>query len=477
MMHQRRNVGSGSDTAETPTHRGIRAASGRLDRRTAGMATRALFLSLVVLGLPIGATGQEPPIDVERAKAFFAEAAALGLAGLDVWGVELGGPLMFVHMGSRHTVASVPDTLGVLEPRSGVWVGELPAGVGIANTAVEWGGRRWTMLVWPLPYGRLSRGRLLAHEMFHRAQPELGFSGRDATNPHLDTEEGRLLLRLEWRALQAALADSGTARRAAVADAVDFRARRHAAFPAGVSEERDLELNEGLAEYTGVRLAIPANARAGWVTAQIENEDARASSAPVGRSFAYVTGPAIGLLLDAAEEDWRSRVEDTTSIGALLGEAYDVTPDATRNIADRWAPYDGPRLAEEERGRSRRIAERDARFRARFVSGPTLTLPASSRIRYTFNPGDTEPFGVGGTVYGSTEVRDAWGLLRVESAGALLVREAGRIVRVVVPAPADRGAGPLRGDGWTLELADGWTLAEGERPGDFVLAAPRAQEP
>lgn len=477
MLLLSRDLRRASETPATPTRRSTRGPARRRVRPAGGMATGALlFLTLLVPGLPVGAAGQESPIDVERAKVFFEEAEALGRAGGDVWGVDLAGPLLFVQMSTRHTVANVPDTLGVLEPRSGVWVGELPASVGVANTAVEWGGRRWTMLVWPLPYGRLSRGRLLAHEMFHRVQPELGFSGRDPTNPHLDSEEGRLLLRLEWRALQAALADSGAARRAAVADAADFRARRHAAFPAGASEERDLELNEGLAEYTGVRLAIPVNARAGWVVSQLGRDDARASSAPLGRSFAYSTGAAIGLLLDATGEDWRSRVDDATSLGALLAEAYEIAPDATRRIADRWAPYDGARLAEEERVRRRRIAERDARFQARFVSGPTLTLPTPG-IRYTFNPGDAEPFGVDGTVYGTTEVRDAWGLLRVESGGALLVREAGRIARVVVPAPADSGADPLRGDGWTLELADGWTLTEGARPGDFVLVETRSQEP
>jgi hypothetical protein len=462
MLLLRRALRTPSQHRPAPIRRGRRATGG-------------LLLYFVAVAVPL--TAQEPPIDVDLAKAFFAEAETLGRAGADVWGVDLSGPLLFVHPGSRHTVANVPDTLGVLEPRSGVWVGELPSGVGIANTAVDWGGRRWTMVVWPLPYGRLSRGRLMAHEMFHRAQPELGFSGRDASNPHLDTGEGRLLLRLEWRALQAALADSGEARRPAVADALHFRARRHAAFPEGGLEERDLELNEGLAEYTGVRLAIPVNARAGWVVSQLESADVRASSAPVGRSFAYATGPAIGLLLDAGAEDWRIRVDDTTSLGALLAEAYGVTVSPTGDLAGRWGPYDGPRLEEEERDRSVRIAERNARFRERFVSGPTLTLPATARIRYTFNPGDAEPFGEGGTVYGRTEVRDAWGLLRVDSGGALLVREAGRIDHVVVPAPAELGSDPLRGDGWTLELAAGWAVAAGERPGDFLLVAPQAQAP
>ena len=43
-----------------------------------------------------------------------------------------------------------------------------------------------------------------------------------------------------------------------------------------------------------------------------------------------------------------------------------------------------------------------------------------------------------------------------------------------VPAPSDPEARPLRGDGWTLELADGVTVvpAAGGRAGDLTLRVP-----
>jgi hypothetical protein len=427
---------------------------------------RRLSLAGALLVVAAVAVGAQPVIDVAHARSIFAEADSLGRAGVPLWGVALQGPMLFVDPGSREVVASIADTLGVLRQVDGVWRGVLPADVGVANTAVDWAGRRWTMLVWPLPYGRLSRGRLLAHEMFHRAQPELGLPARDATNAHLDADDGRLLLRLEWRALQAALADTGATRRTAVADAVWFRTARQQRFPEGADEERALELNEGLAEYTGMRIAIPVNARTGWAAVQIENYDARAASSSMGRSFAYATGPALGLLLDAVDERWRSRVTETTDLGALLAAAWGVVPAADTSLERRWGPYDGARLALEERGRSREIVAREARMRERFVTGATLTLPATGEIGYTFNPGEVVPFG-NGTVYLTTEVRDEWGVLRVTAGGALLIREGGRIARVIVPAPTP--GDPLRGDGWTLELRDGWATVPAERHGDFVV--------
>jgi len=427
-----------------------------------------LSAGLLALGWSGSAAAQQV-IDTELAQAYFAEAEALGRAARPLWGVGLDGPMIFVDARTREAVANVVDTLGVLRAVAGVWVGVLPPEVGVANTALAWGGRRWTMLVWPLPYGRLSRGQLLVHEMFHRVQPELGLPGADATNAHLDTEEGRLLLRLEWRALQLALADTGAARRRALVDAVWFRWRRHERFPAGAAEERALELNEGLAEYTGMRVAVPPNARAGWAAVQIENYDARAREGAVGRSFAYATGPALGFLLDAADDTWRTRVDGGTDLARLLAEAYGITPGSERGLAERWGPYDGERLAAEESERSRAIAARDERMRARFVDSPTLTLPATEDVRYTFNPGEVVPFGEGGTVYLTTEVRDAWGLLQVTAGGALLIREGGRIARIILPAPGAGQGDPTRGDGWTLELRDGWELVAGARTGDFVV--------
>jgi hypothetical protein len=56
------------------------------------------------------------------------------------------------------------------------------------------------------------------------------------------------------RALAEALSHDGDGRRAAIRDALDFRARRRALFPGAAEEEDALERNEGMAEYTGLVL-------------------------------------------------------------------------------------------------------------------------------------------------------------------------------------------------------------------------------
>lgn len=440
----------------------------RRGRTHQGAATRASTAALVsarasvvAAALVTGPLAAQTAVDTDLAREYFAEAEAVSDAdGGELWGHELYGRMLFADPASRSAVANAADECGVLEEADGVWTGILPEEVGIANTSVEWCGQRWTVVVWPPPSGRYERRRLLAHELYHRIQPELGMTAANPGNAHLDTEEGRVWLRLEWRALARALGHSGEERRRAVMDALRFRDRRRRRFPEGAAEERALELNEGLAEFTGIRAAIPPNARAGWTVRQLESHDVQARRSSVVRSFAYASGPAYGLLLDDRDPGWRSRVGPDTDLGSLLMRAYGLPESAVAADEDegRLALYDAARLRMEEAEREERRLAREARFRDRFIDGPTLSLPPGSRFGYAFDPNAVVPYADVGTVYLTARVNDEWGSLEVEEGGVLLVRRDGRVVRVVVPAPRDPAARPLAGDGWTLELADGWVL-------------------
>jgi hypothetical protein len=110
-----------------------------------------------------------------------------------------------------------------------------------------------------------SRRSLLAHETFHRLQPELGLDvPNNEINAYLDTADGRFWMQMEWDALQRALLAAGTSRSDAVADALTFRAARRARSPEVARRELPLELTEGLAEYSGENW--PATPTQRWST-------------------------------------------------------------------------------------------------------------------------------------------------------------------------------------------------------------------
>jgi hypothetical protein len=403
-------------------------------------------------------------------KAIFAEAAAICQRdGGQLWGHTLCGPILLGDPAARRLIANQADAEGQLKEQDGVWVGAIPASMNGANTSLRWAGVRWTMLVLPLPEDPHQRAQLLAHEMFHRIQDQLGLAMANPANAHLDSLDGRYWLRLEMRALEAALALSGTERTRAIANALAFRAERWRIFPQAAVEEPALERNEGTAEYTGLRLSgrAPQEQLAG------AREQLRADRPSFVRSFAYATGPAYGLLLDALEPDWKSRLNTGKSLSALLRDAVDKTgATGTASATGRAAAYDGAALRSEETARARAMEEWRARYRARLVDGPKLTLRHGQKMSIGFNPGNLLPLGELGTVYPTLRLSDEWGVLEVTDGALLSADWSHTDVAAPEPKPDAKpaGTGPIAGPGWTLTLTPGWALTPGARSGDLVVA-------
>lgn len=431
-------------------------------------ALGVLTAVVCVVAFPAHSRAQKPAADIDLARRYFREARALCRRdGGRLWGKSLCGPMLFVQPSTRAVVANQPDGEGLLKRHGDIFVGVLPQNVNVANTAAEWAGVKWLMVMFPaLPEDKFRRAGLLAHELWHRAQEELGFPASGAANAHLDTREGRVWLQLEWRALAAALSGRGQRRRRAAADALLFRAHRRSLFPQAAAEEREMEMHEGLAEYTGVRLSGTPDPARHVVEIDLKQEAGRETFV---RSFAYASGPAYGVLLDAAAAGWTRKLRKTDDLGALLRKHLRVRlpADVRRAAAERARVYDGGRLMASEAGREERREKLLAGYRARLVDGPVLMLPLR-RMRMTFDPGNLAPLEGHGTVYPNIRIVDVWGILHVSAGGALMNST---YSGVRVSSPTDAGARPARGDGWTLELNEGWALAPGGRRGDYTVRA------
>jgi len=432
---------------------------------------RNLGIALLVLVAPrLAALALQPSedraIDEASAKRYFEEAREFSLRdGGRLWGVELHGPMLFADPATRQVVANQADKQGRLQERDGVFVGSLPADQNVANTAVTWAGIHWTMVVWPLPEDRRDRLRLMMHEMWHRVQDRIGLPAGNPANAHLDSRDGRVWLQLEWRALAAALGAADAERRTSVEDALVFRAHRRSLFPKAAEEERALEMNEGLAEYTGIRLS--AGSRAEAIDSAVQALRGAHQADTFIRSFAYASGPAYGLLLDEAGTDWRAGLKPDHDLGDMLGAALAIERGA-RGAADatsRLGRYQAEDLLKAEDHREAQRQVKRVELRRRFVEGPVVVIPLRM-MNVQFNPNNLQPLDDLGTVYPTGRISDVWGILSVS--GGMLLSPNWNSVRV--PAPAAPEGHPLAGDGWTLELNEGWTLEPGERPGDYRVA-------
>lgn len=112
-------------------------------------------------------------------------------------------------------------------------------------------------------------------------------------------------------------------------------------------------------------------------------------------------------------------------------------------------------MAEEEAERANRLAARLADIRARLVDGPVLLLEQSN-LNAMFNPNELVPMAGAGTYYPTGSFRAEWGSVEVREGGALVSPD---WAELRLPATGLRVEGrTVHGPGWTLELADGWSV-------------------
>lgn len=437
-----------------------------MTHRTCKVTTLAVVTLLLFI---TSVAAQSSSIDTKLVAQYFRQLKQTSdRDGGKTWGLALYGPIMFIDPRTGNVVANQADAEHKLAPQDGVFVGKLPNEINPANTAIDWAGVHWTMVMWPVAELRQPRERLLLHECFHRLQEKLGLPARDAVNSHLDTLNGRIWIQMEWRALERALRQTGSSRLAALADALLFRGYRRSLFPDSANNENALELNEGLAEYTGVKLSS-ADLQETVVRADLILRQAR-NNPTFARSFAYVSGPAYGALLDLSGKAWRVNLKPTADLGQLLQQRYGirfrVSEAAARAAASR---YEGDEIVTIETQQEQRRTQQIAEARKKFLDGPVLVLSLSADVNYSYDPNNVIGVDANNTIYPTMRLVDAWGVLTVSS-GAWLERDAsGHMVRARVPAPSDLSARPLKGDGWSLELANGWEVVPGERSGDVMI--------
>lgn len=418
------------------------------------MTTRGYSCVIVAGTVVVLTVAVKAQVDQQRAAVYFKEAAVLcEREGGTLWGVSLCGPMVIADT-VTHTIAT--NQPAPAAPR--------PAALGFANAAMDWGGTRWSTFMWPMLAVEMAadehaRGRVMLHELFHRIQPQLGLLGNDGQNEHLDTLEGRYWLQLEWRALAKALGVSGLTRTHGVEDALAFRMERRSLFPGAAENERRLEINEGLAQYTGTVASVTSSAEA--VSDAIDQlTKAPLNNPTLVRTFPYPTGAAYGILLDVWSPGWTRQIKSTDDIGQMLMASARIRPAA--DAVSAAMQYGGPELRMSETKRDADQRARVSELRRRFVDGPVLVMPNGRTNAFVTNWMTPIP-GVG-TVYPSFHTTADWGSLDAER--VLLAADRSTLT---VPAPSSVEASVLTGDGWTLRIAAGWIVRPGQRPGDFEL--------
>lgn len=382
-----------------------------------------------------------------------------------IWNKDLYGPILLVNPSTRLLYSNYPDSAGLFKKDGEIYTGSLPTKINISNTSVNWNGRRWAMIMLPLPINKADRINLLAHELFHKAQPSLGFQLLNPENNHLDQKEGRIYLRLELEALRKAVSATTKSNiKSYLTYALTFRKYRYSIYPGAETTENALELNEGLAEYTGFMISERNKEQA--VLHFDKSITDFLSNPTFVRSFAYQTIPIYGYLLQQTQKYWNKEITIKSNLTDYFIKAFNIHLD--RNLKNAVevisSKYNGQVIIAEETAREEKIKKLISEYKSKFIENPHFEMKFE-HMNVSFDYRNIIPIEDKGTVYPTIRVSDKWGILTVTN-GALMSPNWDKI-SVSFPVKIDDKNSS--GDGWTLTLNDGYTMIKEASNGNYKL--------
>ncbi|SIT02530.1 hypothetical protein SAMN05421786_104115 [Chryseobacterium ureilyticum] len=426
---------------------------------------RFTILITAVFVLNQSIKGQQS-VSQDSISVFFDELKTAAHANTELWSKDLYGPTILINPESRTFFANEQDDVGSLQPNGNIYSGVLPGKINIANTAIDWNGKKWAMIMLPLSQNKHNRINLLAHESFHRIQPSLGFTSKNSDNNHLDQKEGRIYLRLELEALKKAIQSrSEKEKHEHLTNALTFRKYRHQLYENSDSSENQLELNEGLAEFTGV---IISNRNKAEVSAFFQNEINEFFKNPTFvRSFAYYTIPVYGYLLYDKDKNWNKAISVSTDLTDYFIKAFNISipRDLKKAVQVVSAVYNGKKIQKEEAEREERTKKLIAEYKLKLITQPHFEIKFE-KMNISFDPRNIVPVEDKGTVYPNIRVTDRWGILTVDKGAALMSPNWDKIS---ISNPVKTEGKKISGEGWILELTDGYTVGKDDVTGNYKL--------
>jgi len=415
------------------------------------------------------ASGQNALNLKDSAAIYFREVGAATRKARWLWDKDLYGPILLVDPITRKVYANYPDLAGLLKHNGEIYEGILPSNTGIANASVNWKGRDWAMIAFvsPLFVDDQDIYSLFGHELFHRAQPSLRFPrSNEPDNNHLDRKDGRIYLRLELGALIKAMhSQSPKEMKTHLTNAFTFRKYRYMLYPGADSLENALELNEGMAEYTGY--VISGRNKSEAILHFERQIDKFIQNPTYVRTFAYNTLPIYGFLLRLTNKYWNKEINAKTNLADYFIKKFKIylPTDISKTALDIAEKYNAQLIFREELAREENTKKLIHEYKKKFIEQPHFEISFKKK-NVSFDPRTLIPIEDKGTVYPVMQAIDVWGILTVKN-GALMSPDPDR--KVTITAPLKIEGREVSGDGWILKLNDGFTVTKDENTGNYKL--------
>jgi hypothetical protein len=374
-----------------------------------------------------------------------------------LWGKNLYGPIMFVDRTSRRITANMPDSQGILKLKEGIYSGIFPKELLLTDGPVTFGDTKFAMVALPPEEDNYRIKTRTLHALFHLYQESLGYKTEIFNIMSMDEKEGRLWLKLEWRALKKAINTDGEERQNAIRDALVFRCSNRELFKNSTYEAIRFETHEGLATFTHARLLADSSAQ--LKSKVLEYLDWFYQMPSYSRSYGLIHGALYATLLDDKGFDFTQIKSDTVDLGSLVMKTYDIKlPIICRDVAGSLAfSYGIDEITREEEKRFSEIQASLNKQLSTFTEKSVVFLELESPY-FDFEPENIHPLDTLGTLYSSMRVSDNWGKLAVDNGGCLVSNNFKHLRLSAKGIKTEKNR--ISGEGWLLTLNDGWEIVE-----------------
>jgi len=414
-----------------------------------------IFFSILMIQ---NAFSQKSKIQIDTLARYFNEVKQICTKDNGkLWGRNLWSPIIVIDRDSRFFVANENDSTNSLEHENNVFYGYFPENLIIANSTTDFGGKLWTMLAYPLPIEQIDREILITHEMFHRLQKEIWTGNTGFSISHMENEQARILIKLEWNALFEAINAKKGQQKKAIHDALIFNYYRKSLYPGSDSMENRFEIMEGLAEYTGIRLCIQNDQE---IVNRINNKKMFFwNSASYTRSFGYLSGILYAFLLDFSKNQWHNKINTNSDLQLMLQNQLkiEVGKDLENEYYRLKNNYGYAQIFLFEENRASEIQKTIAAYKEKLLLKSHLTLKFMN-MKIGFNPMNLVTIDSIGTVYPNVQIIDDWGILKVEKGGCLVNNswsEASINAENIIISE-----NTISGTDWVLKLNDNWKISK-----------------
>lgn len=371
-----------------------------------------------------------------------------------LWGRNLWGPILIANRNSKMIKTNQQDSAGILTNCGSVYSGTFPDNKIISNSTIELWGTFWTMVAY-IPSNEYERNTLILHESFHRLQPELRLDNIGYENNHMDELMARVLLKLEWAALETSVREGESRNLKNLLNALIFRNYRRYLFMGCDSMENKFEIHEGLADYTANKLCSVSEKE--LQIHLLEKHEEYWNKESLVRSFGYYSGFLYAFLLDSKQINWRDNISISTDLGKILKDSLNITiPEdlklAFEAVRDEYGYskiYDSEMIFQADKEALKR------KYKDSFFNNPVLKIKLNDP-HIGFNVNSIQPLDSLGSVYEFIVITDTWGRLEVSGEGCLL---SNNWSFAIIPASQIiENKNIVKGKSWELILNDNWEV-------------------